>query len=163
MHLALSQKLNHETLIKLLHEPYFVPQGALLNIQLQNFQRQHQTMALVVDEYGEIKGLLTLKDILEEIVGEFTTDVSDNIKMIMTQSDGSYLVEGSVTIRELNRVTHCQFPIDGPKTLNGLIVEYLETIPRAGVCIRIKKYAIEIVEVKNNHVKVARIFPKAIV
>lgn len=158
MKLVLSQTLNQETLTKLLHEPYFVPQGALLNIQLQNFQRQHQSMALIVDEYGEIQGLLTLKDILEEIVGEFTSSVSENKKMIVVQSDGSYLVEGAVTIRELNRITHCQFPTDGPKTLNGLIVEYLEMIPRAGVCVRIGDYAIEIMEVKNNHVKMAHIF-----
>jgi Mg2+/Co2+ transporter CorB len=154
-----SQTLNQKTLIKLLHEPYFVPQGALLNIQLQNFQRQHQNMAFVVDEYGEIKGLLTLKDILEEIVGEFTTEVSVNKKMIVPQPDGSYLVEGAVTIRELNRVTHCQFPTDGPRTLNGLIVDYLETIPQAGVGLRIAGYAMEIIEVKNNYVKMVHFFP----
>jgi Mg2+/Co2+ transporter CorB len=155
---ALSQTLNPETLIKLLHEPYFVPQGALLNMQLQNFQRQHQRMALVVDEYGEIQGLITLKDILEEIVGEFTMNVSDSVKMVKVQSDGSFWVEGAVTIRELNRITHCQFPTDGPRTLNGLIVDALETIPRAGVCVRMGNYGIEIMEVKNNHVKVAHLF-----
>jgi len=158
MSLAMSQTLTQETLIRLLHEPYFVPQGALLNMQLQNFQRQHQRMALIVDEYGEIQGLITLKDILEEIVGEFTMNVSDNTKMIRIQPDGSYLVEGDVTIRELNRVTHCQFPTDGPKTLSGLIVDYLETIPRAGVCLRMEGYAIEILDVKNNHVKMAHLF-----
>jgi len=158
MSLALSHTLNQETLVRLLHEPYFVPQGALLNMQLQNFQRQHQRMALVVDEYGEIQGLITLKDILEEIVGEFTMNVSETTKMIRVQSDGSYLVEGDVTIRELNRVTQCQFPTDGPKTLNGLIVDYLETIPRAGVCVRMGDYAIEILDVKNNHVKMAHLF-----
>lgn len=158
MKLVLSQTLNQEALIKLLHEPYFVPQGALLNIQLQNFQRQHESMALIVDEYGEIQGLLTLKDILAEIVGEFTSNVAENTKLIVVQSDGSYLVEGAITIRELNRIMHCQFPTDGPRTLNGLIVEYLEMIPRAGVCVRIGNYAIEIMEVKNNHVKMAHIF-----
>ena len=158
MSLALSQTLTKETLLRLLHEPYFVPKGALLNMQLQNFQRQHQPMALVVDEYGEIQGLITLKDILEEIVGDFTLNVSENTKTIMRQSDGSYLVEGAVTIRELNRVTQCQFPADGPKTLNGLIVDCLETIPRAGVCVRIGDYAIEIREVKNNRVKAAHLF-----
>ncbi len=158
MSLALSQTLNRETLIKLLHEPYFVPQGALLNMQLQNFQRQHQRMALVVDEYGEIQGLITLKDILEEIVGEFALSISGTTKMIVVQADGSYVVEGAVTIRELNRVTHCQFPTNGSRTLNGLIVDSLEMIPRAGVCVRIGDYAIEIMEVKNNRVKMAHLF-----
>lgn len=115
-------------------------------------------MALIVDEYGEIQGLLTLKDILAEIVGEFTSSIADNMKMIVVQSDGSYLVEGAITLRELNRVTQSQFPTDGPKTLNGLIVEQLETIPRVGVCVRIGKYGIEIMQVKNNHVKKAHLF-----
>jgi Mg2+/Co2+ transporter CorB len=158
INLALSQTLQKETLLKLLHEPYFVPQGALLNMQLQNFQRQRQRMALVVDEYGEIQGLITLKDILEEIVGEFTLNVSKNKKMIVRQSNDSYLVEGAVSIRELNRVTQYHFPTDGSKTLNGLIVESLETIPRAGVCVRIGDYAVEIKEVKNNRVKMAHLF-----
>lgn len=158
---ALSKTLNQETLIKLLHEPYFVPQGALLNMQLQNFQRQHQRMALVVDEYGEIQGLITLKDILEEIVGEFALNVSQNTKTVKVQADGSYLVEGAVTIRELNRVAQCHFPTDGPRTLNGLIVDYLETIPRTGVCVRIGNFAIEIMEVKDNRVKVAHLFKLA--
>jgi Mg2+/Co2+ transporter CorB len=162
INLTLLQKLNKETLIKLLHEPYFVPQGALLNMQLKNFQRKRQRMALVVDEYGEIQGLITLKDILEEIVGEFTLNVSENIKMIQFQPDGSYLAEGAVTIRELNRIVHCQFPTDGPKTLNGLIVDYLETIPRTGICISIGNYAIEILEVRNNRVKLARLFQRSI-
>lgn len=156
--LALSHTLNQETLIKLLHEPYFVPQGALLNMQLQNFQRQHQRMALIVDEYGEIQGLITLKNILEEIVGEYTLNVTDHTKLIRMQADGSYLVEGSVMIRELNRVAHCHFPTDVSRTLSGLIVDYLEAMPRAGVCIRMNDYAIEILEVKNNHIRLAHLF-----
>lgn len=158
VNLALSHTLNQETLIKLLHEPYFIPQGALLNMQLQNFQRQHQRMALVVDEYGEIQGLITLKDILEEIVGEYTLNVTDTSKLIRAQSDGSYLVEGGVTIRELNRVTHYHLPTEGSRTLNGLIVDYLEAMPRTGVCVRMNEYAIEILEVKNNHVRLAHLF-----
>ncbi len=162
LNLALSHTLNQETLIRLLHEPYFVPKGALLNMQLQNFQRQRQRMALIVDEYGEIQGLITLKNILEEIVGEFTLNVTENTKMIHLQSDGSYLVDGAVTIRELNRVTHCQFTTEGPRTLNGLIVDILEMIPRVGVCVRVEDYGIEILDVKNNHVKMAHLFKLSI-
>lgn len=154
------QSFNHETLIKLVHEPYFVPKGALLSVQLKNFQRQQERMALVVDEYGEIQGLLTLKDILEEIGGEFTASVSDSTKLIVAQADGSYLVDGAIRIRELNRVTKWQFPLKGPRTLNGLIVEYLEAIPRAATGARIAGYPIEILEVANNKVKTARIFPR---
>lgn len=158
VNLALSHTLNQETLIKILHEPYFVPQGALLNMQLQNFQRHHQRMALVVDEYGEIQGLLTLKNILEEIVGEYTLNVTENTTLIRIQSDGSYLVEGGVTIRELNRVTHYHLPTEASRTLSGLIVDYLEMIPQSGICIRMGEYGIEILEVKNNYVKLAHLF-----
>ncbi len=158
INLALTQTLNQETLVRLLHEPYFVPQGALLNMQLQHFQRQRQRMALIVDEYGEIQGLITLKNILEEIVGEFTLHVTSNKKTIRLQSDGSYLVEGAVAIRTLNRQAHCQFPTDGPRTLNGLIVDALEMIPRAGICVRIGDYGIEIMAVENNHVSMAHLF-----
>lgn len=160
MNIILTADLNQQVLLKMLHESYFIPEGTLLNIQLQNFQNNNQRMALVVDEYGEIKGLLTLKDILEEIVGEFTSSVNVANKAILVQSDGSYLVDGAVTIRELNRVTHWHFPVRGPRTLNGLIVEYLEAIPRVGTCLRIAEYPIEIVDVKENRVKTARVFPR---
>ena len=155
-------KLTLETLVKFIHEPYFIPKGTLLNVQLHNFQLNNQRMALVVDEYGEILGLLTLKDILEEIVGEFATNMTVTNKMIKAQSDGSYLVNGAVTIRELNRVTHWNFPAGGPRTLNGLIIEHLETIPKAGIGIKIADYPIEIIEVKVNRVKLARIFPRLV-
>jgi Mg2+/Co2+ transporter CorB len=158
---VLLQALTQDVLLKLLHEPYFIPEGALLNIQLQNFQRQpHQRIALVVDEYGEIQGLLTLKDILEEIVGEFTSRISETSKLIQAKADGSYLVDGSVTIRELSRATQWPWPKGGPRTLNGLIVEYLESIPRTGICVRIADYPIEIITVQENRVKTARIFAR---
>ncbi len=160
MRLSLQKKLTEEDFRKTLQEPYFIPQGAFLNIQLYNFQKHHKRTALVVDEYGEILGLLTLKDILEEIVGEFTTSVSIASKMIRPQSDGSYLVDGAVTIRELNRVTHWAFPIQGPRTLNGLIIEYLESIPRIGTGVFIVNHPMEIIEVKDNRVKTARVFPE---
>lgn len=160
MNIAMVGKLDQDVLIKMLHEPYFIPEGTLLNIQLQNFQNRNQRMALVVDEYGEIKGLLTLKDILEEIVGEFTSSVTAANKSILPQSDGSFLIDGAVTVRELNRVTRWQLPTRGPRTLNGLIVEYLEAIPKVGTCLRIAGYPIEIVDVKENRVKIARVFPR---
>ncbi|MHB1947098.1 MAG: HlyC/CorC family transporter [Gammaproteobacteria bacterium] len=157
---VLSGVLDKEKLIKVLHEPYFIPEGTPLNIQLLNFQRLRKRIALVVDEYGEIQGLVSVEDILEEIVGEFTTTVTTSGKIIEKQTDGSYLVDGAITIRELNRITQWKFPTTGPRTLNGLIIEYLEVIPRkGGVCVRIANYPVEILEVKENRVKVARIFP----
>jgi len=157
---SLTSALTQQVLIKMLHEPYFIPVGTLLNIQLGNFQQHNQRIALIVDEYGEIQGLLTLKDILEEIVGEFTSSVDMASKSVVLQSDGSYLVDGAVTIRELVRITHWHFPLRGPRTLNGLIVEHLESIPKVGTCLKIADYPIEIVSVKENRVKTARVFPK---
>lgn len=162
MNVTLTSTLSQQVLMKMLHEPYFIPEGTLLNIQLHNFQQHNQRLALIVDEYGEIQGLLTLKDILEEIVGEFTSSVDMASKFIVLQSDGSYLVDGSVTIRELIRITHWRFPLRGPRTVNGLIVEYLESIPKVGTCLKIADYPIEIVDVKENRVKTARIFPKLV-
>ena len=161
MQLTLTQTLDKEKIIQLLEEPYFIPEGTPLNIQLGNFQRQHKRSAFVVDEYGEILGLLTLKDILEEIVGEFTSNVDVSTKMIHSQVDGSYLVDGVVTLRELNRVTAWKFPTRGPRTLSGLIIEYLEAIPHAGTCLRLSGYPIEIIQMHENRVKIARVFPKS--
>ncbi len=161
MHEALAgAEMDKDKLLSILHEPYFIPEGTPLNIQLINFQRQRKRLALVVDEYGEIQGLVTLTDILEEIVGEFTTTVVATGKVIQAQKDGSFLVDGAITIRELNRATKWKLPTKGPRTLNGLIVEYLESIPRSGVCVRINDYPIEIVDIKENRVKMARVFPR---
>lgn len=157
---TLAKALNQQILMRMLHEPYFIPEGTLLNIQLDNFQQHNQRLALIVDEYGEIQGLLTLKDILEEIVGEFTSTVDIASKSIQLQSDGSYLIDGAVTIRELVRVTHWHFPTRGPRTLSGLIIEHLESIPKVGTCLKIADYPIEILDVKENLVKTARVFPK---
>lgn len=152
-------RLNKDLLLKHVQEAYFVPEGTPLNIQLINFQHLKKRLALVVDEYGEIQGLLTLADIFEEIVGEFTTTV-EGVTKAHLQSDGSYLVEGSMTVREFNRVSGWQLPTRSSRTLNGLIVEYLEAIPRPGIAVRINDYPIEIVRVKENRVKTARIFSK---
>jgi Mg2+/Co2+ transporter CorB len=158
--LMAGRKVNKDFLLNMLKEPYFIPEGTPLNIQLANFQRQRKRMALIVDEYGEIRGLITLEDILEEIVGEFTTNVGSSAK-VSSQMDGSYLVDGAVTVRELNRVMQGHFPTKGPRTLNGIIIEYLEAMPRVGTCVRIAGYPIEIVDVKENRVSLARIFPRA--
>lgn len=157
--LIAGKHLDKESLFKLIKEPYFVPLGTPLNTQLMNFQQHRKRLALIVDEYGEIQGLVTLEDILEEIVGEFTTNVISTNK-VHPQADGSYLIEGAITLRELNRATQCKFPLRGPRTLNGLIIEYLEALPHAGTSIKIAGYPIEIVHVKENRVSVARIFPR---
>lgn len=157
--LLAKKTLNKDTLHQLLHEPYFVPEGTVLTVQLSYFQRSQEKLAFVVDEYGEIMGLLTLNDILEEIVGDFTTDLSAE-KRIIEQADHSYLVDGATTLREFNRVTGAELPLTGPRTLNGLIIEYLEALPRTGVAILIAGYPIEIVQVKDNRVGVARIFQR---
>jgi Mg2+/Co2+ transporter CorB len=157
--LMAGQSLDKEKLLKLLKEPYFIPEGTPLNIQLLNFQQQRKRMALVVDEYGEIQGLITLEDILEEIVGEFTTTVESSSRVDL-QADGSYIVDGSITLRELNRVTSWHLPTTGPRTLSGLVIEYLEAMPVEGVAMRIGGYVIEVQEVKDNLVKVAQIFPR---
>lgn len=155
------KELDKESLFKHLHEPYFIPEGTPLNIQLMHFQQKRKRLALVVDEYGEILGLLTLEDILEEIVGEFTTNVVVTGRVNL-QSDGSFLADGAVTIREFNRTAKWNLPIKGPRTLNGLIVEYLEAIPHPGVCVKIAGHPIEIIEVEENRIKVARVFPRLV-
>ncbi len=139
-------------------EPYFVPEGTPLSTQLVQFQRSKQRFALVVDEYGDIQGIVTLEDILEEIVGEFTTDpASGTDEHIVRESPTSYLVSGAANIRDMNRVMNWNLPTDGPKTLNGLIIEYLETIPESGTGLKIGGYPIEIVRSDENRVQTARI------
>jgi len=160
LNLNAQNKLTKQNLLAIAGPVYFVPEGTSLNVQLINFRQEKQRIGLVVDEYGEILGLITLEDILEEIVGEFTTNLPTARKDIQRQKDGSYLVDGSATIRELNRTMKWELPSRGPKTLSGAIVEYLETLPRTDVCLRLAGYPIEIDEVEENKVKVARIWPK---
>ncbi len=139
-------------------EPYFVPEGTPLSTQLVQFQKSKQRFALVVDEYGDIQGIVTLEDILEEIVGEFTSDPATSTdEHIVRESPTSFLVSGTTNIREMNRVMDWNLPTDGPKTLNGLIVEYLETIPATGTGLKIANYPIEIVDSDENRVQTARI------
>ncbi len=151
-------ELSKEALRRILREPYFIPEATPLNTQLLNFQRQRRRIGLVVDEYGDIQGLVTLEDILEEIVGEFTTSPELSPEVI-PQEDGSYLVDAGMNIREVNRMLGWKLPTDGPKTLNGLILEYLEHIPEPGTSLRIDGYPIEIVKTQGNAVKTVRIHP----
>ncbi|MEQ1526559.1 MAG: CNNM domain-containing protein [Gallionella sp.] len=143
----------------ILHEPYFVPSDTPLLRQLQQFQERHARLGLVVDEYGELLGLVTLENILEEIVGEFTTQSPAQTGKFLRQVDGSFLLEGSSSLRELNRKLGLHFPLDGAKTLNGLILDYLEDIPEANTSVKIAGYPIEIIQTHDRIVKVARIFP----
>lgn len=155
--LLAKNELTKESLTTLLRDPYFVPEGTPLNTQLVNFQRAKWRIGLVVDEYGDIIGLVTLEDILEEIVGEFTTDPAAHIKDVYPQEDGTFLVDGGATLRDLNKQMLWELPTDGPKTLNGLIVEYLEDIPEPGTSMRLGHYIIEIVQTQGKLVKIARI------
>jgi Mg2+/Co2+ transporter CorB len=155
-------KLTRETLIALARtrEAYFVPEGTPLNTQLLNFQRQKRRIALVVDEYGDVQGLVTLEDILEEIVGEFTTDPATMMhRDVHADEDGSFVVNASASVRALNRAMHWSLPIDGPKTLNGLIVEHLEAIPEPGVSLKIGNYALEVLQTGDNTIKTVRVQP----
>ncbi len=159
LHLIAQQKLTKQSLQDIAREAYFVPKGTSLHMQLLNFQRQKRRIALVVNEYGDILGMVTLEDILEEIVGEFTTDASSTIRDVHPQADGSFLVDGGANVRELNRLMEWELPIDGPKTLNGLIIEYLESIPEPGTSLLIAGYPVEIVQTSSNAVKTAKISP----
>jgi Mg2+/Co2+ transporter CorB len=154
------KRFSEQDLLSVLDTPYFVPLGTSLNMQLLNFRQKKLRSAFVVDEYGDIQGLVTLEDILEEIVGEFTTSLTGLSQKIIAKPDGSFLVDGGVSVRELNRMMHWEFPIKGAKTLNGIIVEYLESLPSTGVSLRLAGYPIEIIEVEENTVKTARIWPK---
>jgi len=142
---------------RVLDEPYFVPEGTPLSTQLVQFQRRRLRIALVVDEYGDIQGIVTLEDILEEIVGEFTTDPADEESDIVRETADSWLVDGMANVRELNRAQEWELPTDGPKTINGLILERLETIPAPSTCLKISGYPIEIVASDDNRVRTVRV------
>ncbi len=150
-------EFSKEALEKTAHEPYFVPEGTPLNTQLLNFQQHKRRIGLVVNEYGDIQGLVTLEDILEEIVGEFTTDPDSYTPDVQHQKDNTFLVDGSITVRELNREMQWHLPTNGPKTLNGLILEYLEVIPEAGTSLLLEGHPIEIVQMADKAVKTVKI------
>jgi Mg2+/Co2+ transporter CorB len=159
--LGQNEELTKEKLREIAREPYFVPAGTPLFSQMQSFQEQQDRMSLVVDEYGELMGLVTLEDILEEIIGEFTTQSPLQAGGFVKQADGSFLVEGATLLRELNRKLGFNFPLDGPKTLNGLILEQLQDIPVPGTSVKIAGHPLEIVQTHDRVVKSARVFPSA--
>lgn len=144
---------------QLVETPYFVPEGAPLHTQLLNFQINKHRFGLIVDEYGDIIGLITLADILEQIVGEFTTDIHQNARII-PQEDKSYLIDGSVNIRVINQNLDWNLPITGAKTLNGIIIEYLEVIPASETCVLINNHPIEIIKVQDNTIKLCKVWPQ---
>ena len=144
-------------LIQETEEPYFVPEGTPLHTQLVNFKKQKQRIGLVVDEYGDIQGLVTLEDILEEVVGEFTTDFAAELPEVHPQADGSYIIEGKAVLRDVNRMLSWELPLSGPRTLNGLVLEHLEFIPEANVCLRIGPYLVETLQISDNVVRTVKV------
>lgn len=161
MRLVLKEQLTKATLLRSVNDIYFIPEGTPLNTQLVKFQSSKERIGLVVDEYGDIQGLVTLEDILEEVVGEFTTHIAEqNSEEIQPQPDGSFLVDGSINLRDLNREMQLNFPLDGPKTLNGLILEYLEEIPQSNLGLKLLGYPMEILEVQDNMIKTVRLTPQ---
>ncbi|MDX3773289.1 transporter associated domain-containing protein [Chromatiaceae bacterium AAb-1] len=160
MRLLLKEQLSKTTLLRATSNIYFIPEGSPLSVQLPRLQYQREHAGLVVDEYGDIQGLVTLTDLLAELTGKYRPDTTENTKAEITaQPDGSYLIDGSVSLRELNRETRLAFPTDGPKTLNGLILEYLEEIPQGNLSLQLAGYPMEITEVQDNMVKTVRLLP----
>lgn len=154
--LLMREEISKADLMQHTVEPFFVPEGTPLHRQLINFQNAKRRIAVVVDEYGDVLGLVTLEDILEEIVGEFTTDMANTSQDIHPQDDGTFVIDGAAHLRDINKVLQWELPTDGPKTLNGLIIEHLQDIPDTSVCLRIDQYLIEILQVKDNMVKAVR-------
>ncbi|MDP1596927.1 MAG: HlyC/CorC family transporter [Methylotenera sp.] len=151
--------LDKEALREVMSDPYFIPSGTPLFTQIQQFQENQQRIALVVDEYGEFKGLVTLEDILEEVIGDFTTPSPSRLGSYRQETDGSWLVDGSSTLRDLNKKLKLNFPIDGPRTLNGLILEHFQDIPESSTSFKVGNHVLEIVQTQDRIVKSVKIFP----
>ena len=155
--LMYAEKPSKEEFLALAQEPYFVPESTPLNTQLLNFQKRKYWVALVVDEYGDIQGLTTLEDILEEIVGDMAEEQDLENDDIHAQEDGSFFIDGTTTVRDINKALTWSLPIDGPKTLNGLITERLEEIPQFNVCLKLGEYHLETVQIRGNFIKTVRL------
>ena len=151
------EELTRAALLQETREPYFVPEGTPLHVQLFNFQQEERRIGLVVDEYGDVQGIVTLEDILEEIVGEFTSDMAARIPEIHPQNDGSHIIDGTALLRDINRALDWTLPLNGPRTLNGMIIEHLEFIPEAACCLEVNGYRVEILQIKDNMIRAARV------
>lgn len=152
-HLLRAETITHKAIKRFADEAYFIPESTKLTTQLLNFKKMRSRFAIVVDEYGEVQGLVTLEDILEEIVGDFTTNEADRVEEVIAQTNGSFLIDGTATIRDINKTTNWDLPLDGPKTMNGLVLEQLESIPDGNVSFKIKNFRFETVEINGTRVK----------
>ncbi|WP_163936720.1 HlyC/CorC family transporter [Paraferrimonas sp. SM1919] len=160
LRLLTKEQFDKHNLLKAVKEVYYIPEGTPLNVQLLKFQNNHEHTGLVVDEYGDIQGLVSLEDILEEIVGDFTTTMTpDPSDEIHPQDDGSYIIEAAINIRELNKELEWELPLDGPKTLNGLILEHLEDIPMPKTTLELEGHSMEVLDVEENMIKLVKIQP----
>ena len=157
LNLLLEDRLDMDGLLKIAESPYFIPEATPLNVQILNFQKMKRRSGFVVNEYGDMQGLVTIEDILEEIVGEFTTDIAALSKDITLQDNGSVIVDASITLRNLNRLLSWHLPLLGPRTLSGLIIEYLGYIPPADCCLQIDNYQVEVLKVGDNMIKSVRV------
>jgi Mg2+/Co2+ transporter CorB len=157
VNLYAKNEVSVDTIKELIREPYFIPEGTSLSSQLDHFKKQKRRLGMVVDEYGEIKGMVALEDILEEIVGQFTSNQGESIQEITQQEDGSYLVDPKISIRELNNILKSNLPYGHATTLNGLILEHLQSLPQHNVSLKIESLIIEIVQVSKQGVKLVRI------
>ncbi|MDI9818765.1 MULTISPECIES: HlyC/CorC family transporter [unclassified Legionella] len=157
LNLALEERLDMDNLLKITDAPYFIPEATPLNVQILNFRKMKKRSCFVVDEYGDLQGLVTMEDILEEIVGEFTTDIADLSRDIIQQDDGSVIIDASITLRHLKRLLNWQLPLLGPRTLSGLIIEHLGYIPPAECCVQIENFRIEVLKVGENMIKTVRV------
>lgn len=154
---AFGGELDHAGLRACLADPYYIPAATLAYTQLQFFRENRQKLGLVVDEYGEIEGLVTLEDIIEELVGKFTTSQADVSQPLGWNDDNTALADGAAALRDLNRRLGLGFPVDGPRTLNGLIVEHLQDIPEMGICVKVGGVPMEIVQTQDRKIKMVRL------
>lgn len=152
-HLLRSETVTHNAIKRFAEETYFIPESTTLTTQLLNFKETRKRFAVVVDEYGEVQGLVTLEDILEEIVGDFTTNTADDVDEVIARKDGSYMIDGAATVREINKATGWELPTDGPKTLNGLALEQLESIPDGNVSFMVDGYRFETEDINGTMIK----------
>ena len=153
LNLVIEGRLDKDSLLKIADTPYFIPEATSLSVQILNFQKMKRRSCFVVNEYGDLQGLVTMEDILEEVVGEFTTDIADMSKDIVPQRDGSFIVDGSITLWNLSRMLDWKLPALGPRTLSGMIVEYLGYIPPAECCLKMGNYRIEILKIGDNMIR----------